>query len=80
MKIIRAAEIGSYCYCQRAWWYQLQGYESKNQAELSGGSEYHVQHGRAVYMTGCLNTLAVGLLVVALVGIIFWLVETMAQV
>jgi hypothetical protein len=74
MKIIRASDLGSYCYCRRAWWYQLLGYESKNQAELSGGSEYHAQHGRSVTIAGCLNTLAVGLLVVALAALSFWLI------
>ena len=80
MKIIRASELGSYRYCRRAWWYQLQGYESKNQAELSGGSDYHAQHGRSVYIAGCLNTLAVGLLVVALAALTYWLIGTLFQV
>lgn len=76
MKIIRASEIGSYRYCQRAWWYQLQGYVSKNQVELSEGSEYHQQHGRAVYRAGCLKTLAGWLLCLALAGVIYWLIGT----
>lgn len=76
MKIIRASELGSYRYCRRAWWYQLQGYESKNQAELSEGSEYHQQHGRAVYQVGCVKTLAVWLLCLAMAGVIYWLIGT----
>ena len=75
MKIIRASDISSYRFCQRAWWYQLHGYESKNQAELAGGSRYHEQHGRTMMMAGCLNTLALILLISALAVVIFWLVS-----
>jgi hypothetical protein len=77
MKIIRASEICSYRYCQRAWWYQRQGFVGKNQAELSEGSEYHQQHGRAVYLAGCLKTLAVWFLLLALAGVIYWLIGTL---
>lgn len=74
MKIIRASDISSYSFCQRAWYYQIQGYESKNQAELFGGSEYHKQHGRIVFIAGALKTLALGLLILALAAVVFWLV------
>ena len=58
MKTIRASEIGSFLYCQRAWWYQLRGEPSENTAELAGGSKIHESHGRAVLATGCLRILA----------------------
>jgi CRISPR/Cas system-associated exonuclease Cas4 (RecB family) len=74
MKIIRASEIGSYSFCQRAWWYRLQGYESENQAELAGGSEYHDSHGRTVVTAGCFTTLAYGLLILAVAVLTIWLV------
>lgn len=74
MKIIRASEISSYSYCHLAWWYQLQGYQSENQAELADGSEYHDRHGRAVVITGCLTTLAYGFLILALAALTIWLV------
>ena len=67
MKTIRASEIGSYLYCQRAWWFQRQGYESENQKELTGGTELHYRHGRMVMVSGCLRMLAYGLLILALV-------------
>lgn len=72
MKILRASEISSYSFCQRAWWYTLQGVESQNQAELAGGSEAHEQHGRAVLTAGCLTTLAYGLLILALAALTIW--------
>jgi hypothetical protein len=73
MKILRASEISSYSFCQRAWWYALQGVDSENQAELAGGSEYHEQHGRTVMTAGCLNILAYGLLFLAVAAITIWL-------
>ncbi len=69
MKTIRASELGTYLYCQRAWWYQKLGYESQSRAELLAGQEQHVRHGRAVMGTGCLKALAYGMLLLALVFI-----------
>jgi hypothetical protein len=66
LKVIRASEIGTFVYCQRAWHFLLLGYESENQAEMAGGSELHYRHGRAVMASGCLRTLAYTLLLVAL--------------
>jgi hypothetical protein len=66
MKTIRASEIGTFLYCQRAWWYQHHGTPSENQAELLAGSVLHEHHGRAVMLSGCLQVAAYGLLFVAL--------------
>ena len=65
--VIRASEIGSYLYCRRAWWYRKQGVESENQAELAGGTELHLQHGRQVMVAGILQLAGYGLLLVAAV-------------
>ena len=67
MRTIRASEIGSYLYCQRAWWFQRQGYISENQAELAGGSVLHYRHARRVMVSGFLRLLAYILLLLALV-------------
>jgi CRISPR/Cas system-associated exonuclease Cas4 (RecB family) len=67
MKTIRAAEIGAYLYCQRAWWYAQRGYPSSNQAELAAGQVIHQDHGRSVMTAGCLRALSYLLLIVAAV-------------
>jgi hypothetical protein len=66
MRTIRASEIGTYLYCQRAWWYQRQGVQSENQAELAGGTELHERHGWTVMTVGCLRVLAYALLLASL--------------
>jgi hypothetical protein len=73
MRTIRASEIGTYLYCHRAWWYQHQGYEPVNQAELSGGTELHYRHGRTVMISSCLQFAAYGLLLVALIILAIYL-------
>jgi hypothetical protein len=67
MRTIRASEIGAYLYCQRAWWFQRQGYLSENQAELAEGSELHYRHARRVMVSGFLRLLAYALFLLALV-------------
>jgi CRISPR/Cas system-associated exonuclease Cas4 (RecB family) len=67
VRTLRASEIGSFLYCQRAWWYQKQGIEPGNADELAQGRLIHSRHGRAVLAAGVLKALAYGLLLVALV-------------
>ena len=43
-RTVRASEIGSFVYCQRAWWYQRQNAQSANNQELADGSSYHRAH------------------------------------
>jgi uncharacterized iron-regulated membrane protein len=72
MRTIRASEIGTYLYCQRAWWYQRRGEKSSNQAEMASGTELHYRHGRAVILAGCLNALAIGILMAGLVLLVIY--------
>ncbi len=67
MKTIRASEIGAYLYCQRAWWYQKQGFENENRAEMDTGQELHARHGRTVFVAGVMKLLAYGLLLVGMI-------------
>jgi len=64
---IRASEIGAYLYCQRAWWYRLQGIEPGNSEELAAGQALHYRHGRQVFIATLLRVLAVICLLAALV-------------
>jgi hypothetical protein len=66
MRTIRASEIGTYIFCQRAWKYALRGETSENQAEMAAGSQLHERHGRAVMGVGCLRVLAYALILLAL--------------
>ncbi len=67
MKPIRASEVGTYLYCARAWAYARKGIESSNQVEMTSGSELHRLHGRQVLASSLIRTLALILLLVALV-------------
>jgi hypothetical protein len=58
VRTLKASEIGSFLYCQRAWWYQGQGIASDNQVELAAGSNLHHQHGRRSLFVGLLRSLA----------------------
>jgi hypothetical protein len=71
MRIIRASEIGAFVYCQRAWWYQLHGEPSENQAELASGREIHEQHGRNTLVAGCLRLVGYALLLLALIVFVY---------
>lgn len=66
MRTLRASEIGTYLYCQRAWWYAKSGLASENQSELAAGSQIHSEHGRQVMGIGCLQVVGYVLLLLAL--------------
>jgi hypothetical protein len=67
MRTIKASEIGTFLYCQRAWWYQRNGQPSENQGEMASGTELHYRHGRAAFGIGCLRLLAYSLILIAII-------------
>jgi len=67
MRKIRASDISSYLFCQRAWWYRKQGISSENVNELAGGRQMHEDHGRAVLATGLVRALGYFLLLVGMI-------------
>jgi hypothetical protein len=79
MRTIRASEIGAFLYCQRAWWFQDQGFESQNQAEMADGSTYHIDHGRQVFVAGLLRVVGFVLLLAALVALAVALTQMWIQ-
>jgi hypothetical protein len=74
MKTIRASEIGSFLYCQRAWWYARQGFDSENQGALELGRTLHERHGQKVMLAGCLSYLAYAFLLLALLAAVAYVV------
>ena len=80
MKTVRASEIGTYIYCRRALWYQLQGAQNQNQTELTTGTEMHERHSRIVAVSGCLRGLAYAALLGAVtLAVIHWMSQWLAS-
>jgi hypothetical protein len=72
--IIRASEISQYSFCARAWWLgRVKGYRSSNLAAMQQGGAQHRAHGRTVEGYHRLRWLAVGLLALAALLIVAWL-------
>lgn len=67
MRKVRASELGSFNYCQRAWWYQQQNMPSENQEAMNAGSHEHREHNRGVKLAVFYRWLALAVLVVAIV-------------
>jgi hypothetical protein len=62
---VRASEIGSYLYCQRAWWYQRSGQTSAPSAGQESGQAWHRRLGRRVLVAGGLRLLGWVLILLA---------------
>ncbi len=73
MRPIRASEIGTFLFCNRAWWYQSQGLQSQNQKELASGSTFHTEHGRRALSAGLLRLGGWVILTLGLVSLVIFL-------
>jgi hypothetical protein len=67
---IRASEIGSFVFCERAWSYARKGIPptARLQASREAGRVFHKVHGTRVILSRNLMTIGLILLVLALVG------------
>jgi hypothetical protein len=72
---IKASELGEYLYCQRAWWYRMQGMETANVQELVRGTSVHQQHGRGMQWAVWQRSLGFVLIVAALTLVIVQLMS-----
>jgi hypothetical protein len=77
-RVIRASEIGQYAYCARAWWLgNVEGLNSIHRREMAVGEAIHLRHGRGVRASLGLARLAYGVLAVAIVIGIVWLISSL---
>lgn len=67
MRTIKASELGSYLYCERAWGYQRNGVESSNEREMVAGTGDHQQHAAAVSSARLLRLAGWGFVLGALI-------------
>jgi hypothetical protein len=75
MSTIRASEIGTYLYCNRAWFYVKKGYQPGNPEELAAGTEIHQEHTRSIMASGCLRLIAYSMLIAAFVLLAIYLTD-----
>jgi hypothetical protein len=75
MRTLRCSELGSFLYCERAWWYQQQGAQPGNLSEMAEGTRLHAIHGRRVLRSRMMNLLGWLLLLTSLIAIIYGLVS-----
>jgi hypothetical protein len=75
-RIIRASEIGRYVYCARAWWLgSVRGLPSAHRREMALGEDVHLRHGQGVRASMALSRLACGVLLLAVVVGVVWVVS-----
>jgi len=73
LRIIRASEIGTFCFCQRAWWYQTHGMAAENLFELNQGTERHIRHNNSVFF---LESLKLAGYILLIIGIAILLINS----
>ena len=74
MRTLRASEINTFLYCQRAWWYRLQGFSGENLTQMEAGEVAHqVQARRLRQALWAVRLAYILLLLVALLVAWHWL-------
>jgi len=73
MRTIRASEICSFIFCQRAWWYQREGVEPINRTEMSAGSQFHEQQGNIARSVIVMKVFGWILITLAVLGLTIYL-------
>ena len=66
-RTIRASEIGSFIYCQRAWWYQRKKIKPINVGELAAGQIFHQIHINQSRVANLLKAIAWFLVIAAVI-------------
>jgi hypothetical protein len=57
-RLISASEIGTWCYCKKAWHLSQSGYQSSLTAERSAGIQNHKAHNRRLRVAHRQQTVA----------------------
>ncbi len=74
MRIIRASEVNTFLFCNRAWQYRMKGIEPANRQELQSGTDMHYQHGRMVVGSTLMKIFSILFLIIALIVIVFYFI------
>lgn len=76
---VRASEIGSFLFCEKAWSYDRQGVRptAEVQASRAAGIAFHHTHGTSVIRSRTLMFIGLLLLFIALVG--FYFIRALGQ-
>jgi CRISPR/Cas system-associated exonuclease Cas4 (RecB family) len=78
-RFITASEIGTYLYCNRAWWLdKVGGYQPVNVEEMEVGEIIHEKQGQRIQVqvqtSSRLRQVAIALLILAVLIVLIWLI------
>ena len=63
-RFISASEIGTWCYCKRAWYFQRLGQPSALTEERAAGTRYHEKHYQKLRNTRQVRAIARAIMLV----------------
>ena len=71
---VRASDIGTYLYCQRAWWLEHVAGQTPGAAwRRQRGIQAHQRHGWWVWLSQLLRTVAITVAIIALLAyLLIW--------